>query len=58
MVWLGGSIISSLPNFSSSWISTEEYSENGPSIVDRKCIWNTKYYSYFILKKFIINHIN
>lgn len=36
-VWIGGSILSSLPSFSSMWITKEEYDESGPSIVHRKC---------------------
>lgn len=36
-VWIGGSVLSSLATFQSSWISQEEYAEIGPSIVHRKC---------------------
>jgi len=36
-VWIGGSILSSLSTFQSSWISKSEYDEAGPSIVHRKC---------------------
>ena len=36
-VWIGGSVLSSLATFQSSWISQEEYAEIGPSIVKRKC---------------------
>ena len=36
-VWIGGSILSSLPAFQQSWISRQEYDESGPSIVHRKC---------------------
>jgi actin-related protein len=36
-VWIGGSILSSLPTFESMWISKQEYDEAGPSIVHRKC---------------------
>ncbi|KAL7674820.1 hypothetical protein ACOME3_001095 [Neoechinorhynchus agilis] len=36
-VWIGGSILASLPTFESMWISKEEYDESGPSIVHRKC---------------------
>lgn len=36
-VWIGGSILSSLSTFESMWITSEEYKENGPSIVHRKC---------------------
>jgi actin-related protein len=36
-VWIGGSILASLSNFSQSCISKEEYDQFGPSIVHRKC---------------------
>jgi actin-related protein len=36
-VWLGGSILASLPTFQQMWISKEEYDEFGPPIVHRKC---------------------
>lgn len=36
-VWCGGAVLASLPSFSSAWISQEEYEENGPQIVFRKC---------------------
>ena len=36
-VWIGGSILASLSNFQSMWISKQEYDESGPSIVHRKC---------------------
>ena len=36
-VWIGGSILSSLSTFRYMWITKEEYDENGPSIVHRKC---------------------
>eukprot|EP01089_Gocevia_fonbrunei_P014042 TRINITY_DN3761_c1_g1_i1.p1 TRINITY_DN3761_c1_g1~~TRINITY_DN3761_c1_g1_i1.p1 ORF type:complete len:212 (+),score=42.51 TRINITY_DN3761_c1_g1_i1:3-638(+) len=36
-VWVGGSILSSLPTFQQMWISKEEYDESGPAIVHRKC---------------------
>jgi actin-related protein len=36
-VWLGGSILASLPTFEQMWVSTEEYDESGPSIIHRKC---------------------
>ena len=35
--WLGGSILASLAVASQLWISREEYDENGPLIVHRKC---------------------
>jgi actin-related protein len=36
-VWIGGSIVASLPTFQQMWISKQEYDESGPSIVHRKC---------------------
>ncbi|XP_030840980.1 actin, cytoskeletal 3 [Strongylocentrotus purpuratus] len=36
-VWIGGSILASLPTFQQMWISKQEYDESGPSIVHRKC---------------------
>ena len=35
--WLGGSILGSLATMSSMWITKEDYDENGPLIVHRKC---------------------
>jgi len=35
--WVGGSILASLSFFQQEWITMEEYSEAGPSIVHRKC---------------------
>lgn len=35
--WIGGSILASLGSFQQMWISKQEYEENGPSIVERKC---------------------
>ena len=37
-VWIGGSILASLSTFDEMWITKEEYAENGPSIVHKKCI--------------------
>ena len=37
LVWIGGSILSSLSTFQTMWISKEEYQEVGASIVHRKC---------------------
>mmetsp|Transcript_21925 Transcript_21925/g.37487 ORF Transcript_21925/g.37487 Transcript_21925/m.37487 type:complete len:377 (-) Transcript_21925:673-1803(-) len=37
LVWIGGSILSSLTTFQSMWITKEEYLETGPNIVHRKC---------------------
>jgi len=36
-VWVGGSILSSLPTFPQMVINKEEYDETGPQIVHRKC---------------------
>ncbi|XP_038053406.1 actin, cytoplasmic-like [Patiria miniata] len=36
-VWMGGSILASLSTFQQMWISKQEYDENGPAIVHRKC---------------------
>jgi len=36
-VWIGGSILASLSTFQQMWISKQEYDEEGPSIVHRKC---------------------
>ncbi|KAN0042947.1 hypothetical protein ACTA71_010580 [Dictyostelium dimigraforme] len=36
LVWIGGSILTTLPLFQEIWISKEEYDEYGPSIVNRK----------------------
>nr|KAG5710322.1 hypothetical protein BaRGS_009038 [Batillaria attramentaria] len=36
-VWIGGSILASLPTFQQMWISKHDYDESGPSIVHRKC---------------------
>ncbi|KAG2389482.1 hypothetical protein C9374_014042 [Naegleria lovaniensis] len=36
-VWIGGSILASLSTFQQMWISKEEYEDNGPQIVHRKC---------------------
>ena len=35
--WIGGSILSSLSTFEGMWLTREEYSSAGPSIVHRKC---------------------
>ena len=36
-VWIGGSIFGSLSTFPKNWISKQEYTESGPSIVHKKC---------------------
>lgn len=37
-VWIGGSVLSTLATFQTSWITRAEYEENGVSIVHRKCL--------------------
>ena len=37
-VWIGGSVLSTLATFQSSWITQAEFAETGPSIVHRKCV--------------------
>lgn len=36
-IWIGGSVMSTLATFQSSWIRQSEFQEVGPSIVHRKC---------------------
>ncbi|VDM59589.1 unnamed protein product [Angiostrongylus costaricensis] len=36
-VWMGGSVLASLPTFREMWVTRDEYHENGPTIVHRKC---------------------
>ena len=36
--WIGGSILASLATFKKMWISSEEYQEEGKSILHRKCL--------------------
>eukprot|EP00026_Physarum_polycephalum_P008355 Phypoly_transcript_08437.p1 GENE.Phypoly_transcript_08437~~Phypoly_transcript_08437.p1 ORF type:complete len:361 (+),score=34.97 Phypoly_transcript_08437:191-1273(+) len=36
--WIGGSLLASLETFQRMWITKQEYDENGPAIVHRKCI--------------------
>nr|KAG5710330.1 hypothetical protein BaRGS_009046 [Batillaria attramentaria] len=36
-VWIGGSILASLGNFQTMWITKQEYDEVGPAIVQKKC---------------------
>lgn len=38
LAWQGGSMLSKLSNFSSMWITEEEYEEFGPAIVHKKCV--------------------
>lgn len=37
LVWIGGSILSSLSTFQTMWITKQEYQETGATIVHRKC---------------------
>ena len=37
LVWIGGSILSSLSTFQTLWITKQEYQETGATIVHRKC---------------------
>ncbi|GFR41147.1 hypothetical protein Agub_g1811 [Astrephomene gubernaculifera] len=37
LVWIGGSVLASLPTFADKWITREEYDEYGPAVVHRKC---------------------
>jgi len=36
-VWIGGALLANLSTFQQMWINKEEYDEEGPSIVHRKC---------------------
>jgi actin len=36
-VWIGGSILSSLSTFQEMWITKDEYDEEGPAVVHKKC---------------------
>ncbi|KAM9999845.1 hypothetical protein ACTFIZ_008300 [Dictyostelium cf. discoideum] len=36
LVWIGGSILTTLPLFQEMWVSKEEYDEHGPSIINKK----------------------
>jgi len=36
-VWIGGSILSCISTFNAMWITKDEYSEYGSSIVSKKC---------------------
>jgi actin-related protein 4 len=35
--WIGGSILASLGTFHQMWISRQEYEENGPGVVEKRC---------------------
>ena len=37
-VWIGGSVLSTLATFQSSWVTQAEFEEAGRSIVHRKCV--------------------
>ena len=37
-VWMGGSILASLPSFESAWIYNHEYRESGVSIIHARCM--------------------
>jgi len=37
-VWIGGSILASLSTFQSMWVTKQEYDENGPTVVHKKCL--------------------
>jgi len=37
-VWIGGSILSTLPSFHTMWVTRFEYDEAGSSVLHRKCI--------------------
>jgi actin len=37
LVWIGGSILSSLSTFQTMWITKAEFQETGDAIVHRKC---------------------
>ena len=36
--WIGGSIMASMADFQSSWITKDEFEDIGPSVVHRKCM--------------------
>jgi len=36
-VWIGGSTLASLSSFQQSWVTSQEYLEHGPNIVNKKC---------------------
>ncbi|XP_040280341.1 actin, clone 302-like [Bufo bufo] len=36
-VWIGGSILASLPSFREAWVTSVDYKEFGPAIVHQKC---------------------
>jgi len=36
-VWIGGSVLASLPTFGKMWVTRADYQEAGESIVHRRC---------------------
>jgi len=36
-VWIGGSILASLPTFQTTWVTRADFDEMGPSVVNKKC---------------------
>jgi actin len=37
-VWIGGSLLSSMPTFDNTWIYKKEYADYGAQIIHRKCM--------------------
>lgn len=37
-VWIGGSILASLPSFETAWVYNSEYRESGVSIIHQRCV--------------------
>ena len=37
-VWIGGSIVASLPAFQEMWLTKQDYKEHGPAYIHTKCI--------------------
>ena len=38
LVWIGGSILADLSTFQSMWISKSDYEEEGPFVINKKCV--------------------
>lgn len=57
LVWIGGSILSSLSTFQNSWITKQEYEETGKSIVHIKCFWFDHMRRIFWLSYSLINKL-
>jgi actin-related protein len=36
-VWKGASVLASISTFAKSWVTAEDYAENGAAIIHRKC---------------------